>query len=186
MVQPLIREARLRDIPALHPIFEHWVTDMDSGAVLTDEVAADAAYIADAINGQAAPHFLVAEEDKQVLGIMGIQPPTDTMRRYATTDDPAELTFALVADNARRKGIGSSLVEALSAIAIENGSTELVVASSQRYATSGWPFWEKLFGKPVGISPGYGGSGGDALVWRQTLEQPITLPSELYSLATPL
>jgi L-amino acid N-acyltransferase YncA len=165
----MIREARLSDIPALQPILEQWVTDRDTGDVLTDEVAVDMDYIAASINGLGSTRFLVAEENNQTLGIMGVQPPAEAMLNYTTTQRPAELTYALVSDEARGKGIGTNLVNALSVLALEAGATELVVASSPRYEKSGWAFWKKLFGEPVGLAEGYGGSGGDALVWRKPL-----------------
>ncbi len=170
----IIREPRLSDTPAIRPMLERWVTDRDTGAVLTDEIAADIAKIEASINDNSPPRLLVAEEAGRVVGMMGIQPPTEQILVYATTKNPAELTFALVSDEAQGNSIGTTLVNVLTKHAISEGSTELVVGSSQRYKTAGWPFWRKLFGEPVGIAAGYGGSGGDAMIWRKSLNAPET------------
>lgn len=172
MVNLIIRAARHSDIPAIQPMLERWVTDVDTGELLTDEIANDTTFIRAGINSQGSTRFLVAEADSQTLGIMGIQPPSAAMLSFATTKHPAELTYALVSEKAQGRGIGTALVHALSTMAINEGSTEFIVASSYRYQKSGWPFWEKLFGESVGMAKGYGGSGGDAKVWRKILDKP--------------
>lgn len=167
----IIRELRRNDIPAIQPMLEEWVTDMNTGEVLTDEIADDLIALVGSVEGNVPMRCLVAEEQGQVLGIMGIKPPTQAMLEYTTTEHPAELVFALVSAQARHRHIGSSLVSALTDRAVARGCTELVVASGERYKKLGWPFWEKLFGESVGVAEGYGGSGGDAKVWCKVLDQ---------------
>jgi GNAT superfamily N-acetyltransferase len=115
--------------------------------------------------------FLVAEREGTVLGIMGIQTPTDRMLNYTQTDQPIELITAMVSKDSRGEGIGKLLVNALLAKATSEGAKEVIVNSGPRYRLTGWPFWQKQFGVPVAIATGYYGPGGDAMVWRKALDE---------------
>jgi GNAT superfamily N-acetyltransferase len=166
-----IRPPTQEDIPGLKPILERWIFDRHTGKVLDGEVEATERAIEASIAGANNEEFLVASQDGQLLGIMGIQTPNEKMLEYAETDKPAELFCALVSDEARGRGVGRALVDALTERAHEQGAKELIVNSGPRYRPTGWPFWQKMFGKPIGVAVGYYGKGGDAMVWRKALDE---------------
>ncbi len=174
----LIREPVEADISALRPVMQHWVRDRNTGAALPDEVAAIEESVRASIAGESEQHFLVAERAGRVLGIMGVQPPTEAMRHFTRTPCPTELITALVSDEARGSGVGRALVEALAERAEEQGSTELVVNNGPRYQRTGWPFWRRMFGEPVGTAEEYYGPGGDAKVWRKDLSKETSSSPE--------
>lgn len=165
----VIREPVRDDVRALQPVFQQWIRDRNTGAFLLGEADGVKDAIRASIAGESSQEYLVAEQSGQVLGIMGIQPPNETMRQFTQTAKPIELITALIADDARGKGVGRALVAALTEKAQEQDATELVVNSGLRYKKTGWPFWRRLFGEPVGVAESYFGPGGDAMVWRKPL-----------------
>jgi len=166
-----VRPPRIEDLDALHPIFEYWIRDRYTGEIAPDEIAQTEASIVASINGETSQEFMVAERQGKILGIMGIQAPHGRMLDYAKTQKPMELITALVSDDARRTGAGKELVRALIKKATERGAEEIIVNSGPRYEKTGWPFWQHLFGEPIGTAVGFYGPGGDAKVWRKLLKK---------------
>jgi len=168
--QGLIRPARLEDLAAIRPILERWVFDRETGTPLPDEVDDVMRGIQGGIDGTLDRTYVVAEDPEgQVVGLMGLIPVSEKMVAFTTSPNAGELINADIADNQRRKGVGRALKNTLEAIAMSRSYDEIVVNSGPRYESTGWPFWEKMYGPHVGIAKDLYGPGGDARVWRHAL-----------------
>ena len=102
-----------------------------------------------------------------VLGMMSLKNPDDVIRSFAKSDNPIELTDAYTLT--RRAGIGAALVGHVEQVARERGHTEIVLVSGPRFQPTGWPFWTKLYGEPVGTAYQYFENTYDGRVWRKSL-----------------
>ena len=169
--QTIIRAVRSEDIDDLHPVFETWIRDRDTGELLADEIAELEAEIRSSIDGDDQRKYFVAEDtDGKAIGIMGMQsPPYKELVHFTTSDNPMEIINAYVDSDKRQSGTGKALVRYIEDQALQQGNTELLVNSGPRYRDTGWPFWTKLYGKPVGTAVGFYGPGGDAMIWRKSL-----------------
>jgi len=166
----IVRSVELRDLEQIQPILELWVRDRLTGTPLPDEVNSTLDAIASSIKGVRRRAYLVAQNTEgQVVGVMGLAEPNETMRRFATTPHPVEFINAYVDSQERGRGAGRALAQELEQIARDAGYTEVLVNSGPRYRDSGWPFWTKLYGEPVAIQKELYGPGGDAPVWRKSL-----------------
>jgi GNAT superfamily N-acetyltransferase len=169
------RTVSLSDLAALRPILEFWLRDRDTGDPLPDEVNKVLRNVEASIERPRPTemYFLVAEdENRQVVGLMGFTKPDKDMRAFTSRVDanPVELINAYIDEEQRGSGAGTALADGLEHIAREAGFTEVLVNSGPRYQESGWPFWDKRYGEPVAIQRDLYGPGGDAPVWRGSLE----------------
>lgn len=166
-----IRPVFPADIEDLHPVFETWIRDRDTGELLTQEVAELEREILSSTNGDSERKYFVAEnDDGKAIGIMGMQsPPHRGLIHFAATENPMETINAYVAKGERLSGAGITLAKHIEDIATQEGHTELLVNSGPRYRNTGWPFWTKLYGQPAGVAVGFYGPGGDAMVWHKLL-----------------
>lgn len=168
---PEIRPIAQQDIDDLHPVFETWIRDRDTGEILTKEIAELEEEIRSSIDGDSARKYFVAEDaDGKAVGVMGMQsPPYKKIMHFTASENPMETINAYVSNDERQGGIGRALAKYVESQAIQHGYTELLVNSGPRYKDSGWPFWTKLYGEPVGTAVGFYGPGGDAMIWRKSL-----------------
>ncbi|HLC91544.1 MAG TPA: GNAT family N-acetyltransferase [Candidatus Saccharimonadales bacterium] len=165
-----IRAARIEDLPALQPILERWIFDRETGNPLPDEVADVMQGIRFSIEGTLDRTYVVAEDaEGRVVGMMGLVPPSAEMLKFTTSSNPAELINADVADDQRGKGVGKALVNHLEDVAVSKSYDGIVVNSGPRYRETGWPFWTRIYGEPVGTAKDLYGPGGDAMVWGKSL-----------------
>ncbi len=169
----VIRPVLPADIEDLHPVFETWIRDRDTGEILTQEIAKLEEEILSSIDDDNEREYFVAENDAgKAIGIMGMQsPPYDDIVSFASTRNPMETINAYVAKSERLSGAGITLAKHIENLATQQGYTELLVNSGPRYKNTGWPFWTKLYGQPSGVAVGLYGPGGDAMVWRKSLGQ---------------
>lgn len=105
--------------------------------------------------------------DTAIVGMMSLQEPDEVMRSFVTGENPTEITNAYVFT--RGAGVGRTLVRHLEHKAQTDGHSEIVLVSGPRFRWSGWPFWRKLYGEPVGVAERYFDSTYDGMVWRKDL-----------------
>lgn len=176
--QVTIREAKPEDVEDLRMVLEESVVNPITKETVQEDVEELLADVQDSLRAQDGPKYLVAQTPEgEVVGMMGLQIPGDAMKRFALSPNPGELINAYVAENQRGKGTGRALVQALEQTARDQGFTELVVNSGPRYAFSGWPFWNKMFGAPAGVAKGYYEGQYDAMVWRTDLAAAPNQPT---------
>lgn len=167
-----VRPLQASDIPHLKPILETWLRfPTITGELLTEEVRTTLEEIEKSLRHENKKQFFVAQSpDGSVSGMMGIQPPDLAMRTFARTTHPAEIINAYVHfDERQGKGVGSALVSAVEDESRKQGFEELLLNSGPRYKETGWPFWKKTFGEPVGVLKNHYGPTNDAPVWRKVL-----------------
>lgn len=168
----VVRPLQSRDIPHLKPILETWLRfPTITGELLTEEVRTTLDEIEKSLTHENNKQFFVAQSpDGNITGMMGIQPPDLAMRTFARTDHPAEIINAYVHfDERQGKGVGRALVSALEDESRTQGFEELLLNSGPRYKETGWPFWKKTYGEPVGVLKNHYGPGNDAPVWRKSI-----------------
>jgi ribosomal protein S18 acetylase RimI-like enzyme len=95
----------------------------------------------DATTGAAA-HFLVAEHDGEVAGVVALLGPEEPSRAVAVEGE-AELARLVVGASARRHGIGRALVERCTELARAEGWPAIALWS-RPYQTAGHRLYESL------------------------------------------
>jgi ribosomal protein S18 acetylase RimI-like enzyme len=90
----------------------------------------------------AAAHFLVAERDDTVVGVVALLGPGEPSRAIAAEGE-AELARLVVAANARRQGVGRALTERCTELAHEEGRSAISLWS-RPYQTAGHRLYEAL------------------------------------------
>lgn len=163
----------------LQPVLEQSIRNPADGLILGDEVAEVMASIEGSTEPRSERKYFVAYDwhQGQLLGVMGFQKPSEDMLPFATAGDKtAELINAYVDLEARGQDIGKNLVGWLGDLASGRAfrHEEFVVNSGPRYRDTGWPFWTKVFGEPVGSIEDKYGAGNHAMVWRGPVYQRLT------------
>jgi GNAT superfamily N-acetyltransferase len=166
-----VRPLQLEDLCSLRPILETWIVDRQTKQPLPEEVDETLEAMRQSIDGvNNRTYFVAQSEDGQVVGVMGMRAPDERMIPFTQTTNPVEVVNAFVSKTHRRKGIGKALITSIESVARSQGKTEIILNSGPRYQLSGWGAWKKIFGDPMGIAQDYYGEGGNAPVWRKTLE----------------
>jgi ribosomal protein S18 acetylase RimI-like enzyme len=169
--QGIVRPLKDEDLEAIRPILETWVRDSGTGQILPEEVEEDLEFMRKSVRSENPRSYLVAEDtDGTAIGIVGFMPPSDRMKEFAITPNPAELINAYVAKESRAgRGVGSALVRGLEMTAKTKGHTEIVLNSGPRYQKTAWGFYDQLPGfQRVGIAEKLYGDR-NAPVWRKIL-----------------
>ena len=99
--QGIVRRFHPDDVSALKPILETWIKNRHTGELIPEEVADDLDQMEKSYTGENDITYLVAEENGEVLGVMGFRPPEEKMKQYGTTENPAELINAYVSNDHR-------------------------------------------------------------------------------------
>jgi GNAT superfamily N-acetyltransferase len=162
---PEIRDAQPGDGEKARSFLEIWVKDSSTGQVQTDEVSEIIRDIEDSSLGLDDKIFKVADNNGEVVGIMGLARPSESIRKFASSSNPSEIINAFVDPNYRGGGVGKLLVDSLEHAAVQNGTTELLVSSGPRYKETAWKFWEGRFGNRIGVQKDLYGPGTDTPVW---------------------
>lgn len=108
--------------------------------------------------------YFVAEEDEEVLGVVGIRKCPTHMLEYAKTSNPGEIYIIAV----KKKGVGVGKLlteEALSELR-NSEYTEVVLYSGETHADS-WGFYDHLGFEQVGSAVAPNGEQGR--IWRMIL-----------------
>ncbi len=90
----------------------------------------------------AASHFLVAERDETVVGVVALLAPGESTSAVAG-DGEAELARLVVAATARREGVGRMLADRCAELAGEEGWNSIVLWS-RPYQRAGHSLYESL------------------------------------------
>ena len=90
----------------------------------------------------AAAHFLVAELDRVVVGVVALLAPGESTRAVANEDE-AELARLVVSAAARRQGIGSALADRCTELARSEG-WQAIALWSRPYQRTGHRLYESL------------------------------------------
>jgi len=168
----IVRPLQARDLPDLKPILETWLRfPTITGELLTEELQTTLGEIEKSLIHENKKQFYVAQSpDGTIAGMMGIQPPDFAMMTYSRTVHPVEIINAYVHfDERQGKGVGRALVSAVENESRTQGFEELLLNSGPRYRETGWPFWKKMFGEPIGQLTNRYGEGLHAPVWRKPL-----------------
>ena len=115
--------------------------------------------------------YLVAvTEDGEIIGVVGMRPPSPEVLQFVSTDRPVEMINAYV-DTGHRKGrgVGTALVRELERLARECGYGEMILNSGPRYRNSGWEFFDRLGYERRGLARDLYGEGDHAPVWSKIL-----------------
>jgi predicted N-acetyltransferase YhbS len=165
----LIRPFQENDVPEVKKILEHWLRD--EGLIAHDEVEEDLSDMMRSLEPESDIDMLIAEENGQVIGMMGLSiPPKDALMQYAKTDYPSELRIAYV-DPKRQGGygVGTALLYENIRLARTKGRKELLLESGPRHKETGYPFYDKQPGlEREGVLKDFYGPGLDSQVWRKT------------------
>lgn len=175
--QGLIREIQVDDLSQIREIFQGWVTQQDTpDESVEQKIERYLSEIEKSITGENKRWYVAAEENGEVIGIAGSKEPDSRMRQFAQTESPLELINMYVRKgHDRGKGVGTNLVNAVELHAVENGFTEIILISGNRFRETGWGFYDQLKGfEKAGIAydyyqPDQEGVPGHAPVWRKQL-----------------
>lgn len=115
----------------------------------------------------AAAHFLVAELEGEVIGVVALLGPDQPSRAIAA-DGEAELVRLVVGSAARRRGIGRTLVERCAEITRKEG-WEAIALWSRRYQEAAHRLYESLGYRRVPERDDADASGHERLVFRLEL-----------------
>lgn len=156
-----IRDVATTDLAAVDAIFESWFVGA-YGNSTRDEVDAVIADVAASIGApptSASRHYLVAEADGVVVGVMGMQ----------FDGDAVEILRAYMAPESVGTGAGTALADSVEERAKALGCTNLVVISGARNRESGYWFWDRRYGERVSVDEDYFAPGAERVVWAKTL-----------------
>jgi [ribosomal protein S18]-alanine N-acetyltransferase len=135
----IIRGFQEKDQKAAEEIFALYWTDPEFLKELSDEL------------NKNNSSFFVAEENNEILGIVGFKELPDYLKPYALTDRPIE--FYVIAVKYKKRGIGESLKIKLIEEARNRGFSEILLYSPHTHDGS-WNFHDKLEFERVGeITP---------------------------------
>ncbi len=163
-----VRQLRYEDLPSIRPILETWIRyPVITGELIEEEIEEVMAEMQETIQAKNSKTFYVAEKNGQVVGVMGVQPLRQEMIGFAQTGRPAEIINANVALDQREQGVGRAIVSHIESEVQNRGYKEILLNSGLRYEDTGWPFWRKLYGEPVGEMKDFYGAGFHAKVWRK-------------------
>lgn len=166
-----VRPLQAADLPSVERILQIWVRDSPSSPPLAAEIAVHLARMSTSLIENSGHRYLVAvTEDGEIIGVVGMRPPSPEMLRFVSTDQPVEMINAYV-DTSHRKGrgVGTALVRELERLAQECGYSEMLLNSGPRYRDSGWEFFDKLGYERRGLARDLYGEGDHAPVWSKIL-----------------
>ena len=143
-----IDKPKIEDIDDIRKILEQWTEDAETIKHLQS--------IVEEINGHVKfkLHFWVARGGDNLVGITGLSDPLPKVIHLAKSDKPAELKILYIDNTYRGKGVGKLLVEFTEREAIDQGYTELLIRTAERYKETAWGFYDKLGYERVGTISG--------------------------------
>lgn len=165
-----VRLVKEGDLPAIKAILEHWVRDIGTAITNVDAVEVLIMEIRKTNEAETGAHFLVAESDGRVVGVMGYRPPhIEALKQFIVPGSScAELVCAYVeVSQGLGKGIGSALLRGLERMAVADDYEELIVTSGEAARDTAWAFYDAMFGKPIGYRVGKYGT--QVPVWRKSI-----------------
>ena len=173
--QGTVRPLAVSDLSQLKPILETWIRfPTQTGTLLTEEVEETLEEMKTSAEGGNDKKYFVAENPAgHVVGVLGYQPLRAEMLPFSATDRPLEVINAYAdIDHRKGKGVGKALLQRIEDEIRNGGHEEFLLNSGPRYRETGWPFWTKMLGAPVGTMKDFYGPGNDAPVWRKVFNPP--------------
>jgi len=168
---PSFRIARLTvgDVEGLRGIVEAWIRR--DGRPIDEEIERTMAVLQAAAAGNGDLYLVARSPDGRPAGVMGCGAPNDRFLPFRSSPEAraAGLKTAFLSPDARGRGLGKELLQALFREAGEAGWTEMLWSSNPRYRTTAWSFYSALAGDPVGILEGFFEEGSRTPVWRKPL-----------------
>ena len=166
-----VRPLRAADLPSIERILELWVRDSPSSPPLSAEIEEHLSRMSSSLSEDRGYKYLVAATaDEEIIGVVGMRPPTSEMLPFASTERPAEMINAYVDTRHRKgRGVGTALVRGLERLALECGYSEMILNSGPRYRHSGWEFFDKLGYERRDLARDLYGEGEHAPVWSKIL-----------------
>ncbi len=113
--------------------------------------------------------FWVAEENNEILDIIGLADPLPKVLSFAQTLYPGEIKILYVDSNRIKAGIGRALVTFIESEAVKQNYKELLLRSALRYKDTAWGFYQKMGYETVGMLKGEDG-GEEMQVFRKELQ----------------
>src|SRR5260221_133598 len=121
-VHMVLREFKENDMRAAEEIFALYWTDPEFLKELSGELRS---YIESGSKKDSS--FFVAEEDGEIIGIVGFRKLPDYLRPYALTHNPVE--FYVIAVKHKERGVGEKLKQKLIDEVKEQGFSEILLYS---------------------------------------------------------
>lgn len=157
----VIRPLEKKDIPEVENIFDlYWKDDFREN--LSKKLVGYTENASEIVE-QGFKYF-VADDNAEVIGVLGFRNVPSRMREFVTTNNSVEL-YILAVKN-KKGGIGKKLVEKCINEAKEMGRTEVVLYSGETHSES-WGFYDHLDFKRVG--PATAPNGEQGQIWRMQL-----------------
>lgn len=158
----IIRTLEKGDIPAVEDIFKLYWTDLEFLKKLSEKLINFVDQAAEFIEKKY--RFYIAEENGEVVGVVGMRTIPSHMREFATTNNAAELY--IIASKYKNKGIGKLLKSTIIEESKNLGFTEIILYSPDSHNDS-WKFYENNNFKRLG--PALAPDGEPGVIWRMEL-----------------
>ncbi|MFC7371640.1 GNAT family N-acetyltransferase [Fictibacillus iocasae] len=168
-----IRRPQTADTPALHDFFRTVLTDTyqkeglgDRHDDLENELQEKERYLAaDFASLGRDRYFLAAFLNGNVVGTIEYGPASHLITSHADVSyrDIKEIGTVYVHPDFQGRGIGSQLVESISAALIEIGEEVCCLDSGFKEAQK---IWTRKFGEPDYLLHDYWGKGDDHMIWK--------------------
>jgi len=161
------------DLPHLDVVLRQHVRDLHTGQLVESEIALIKAYMTGGADdeGRHRNYLVACDPAGFPLACMGLSRPDARMSAHLSLNAPDALELLNVfvhRDFMRTKGIGRSLLSAVSEEAKAAGADQLLVNSGPRYLDS-WGFYDRMFDAAHGMLIDYYGTGRHAKVWSKAL-----------------
>ncbi len=166
----VIRSSEISDLVSIRKILEgNWIGI--NGLVQDDEIEYILKLIENSINKtdnaiKFKEHYIVADIGKEIVGILGYRKLFYKFRSFAKTDNPIELHILFILKDRIKNGIGTALIDNLVNMAPDEGYSEIIVKSSDRWKNS-WDFYDKIGFERVGRTKS--DSGNITQIWSKQI-----------------
>lgn len=159
--QGIIRNLAAKDIASVESIYDlYWHDDfrLNLSRRLHGYANSDPEIVSQKFS------YIVAEENSEVVGVLGMRNLPESMRPFANTERPCEL-YILAVRNVGG-GVGTALVEKMKEMAYESGYAEIVLYSGESHSEF-WGFYDHIGFERAGemIAP----NGEKGMAWRMVL-----------------
>lgn len=152
MFKGTIRDLKKEDIEAIENIYALYWPDQEFRERLSSRLK------------DGSVNYLVAEDNGEVVGVLGFRKAPEHMIDFTSTDKPAELYILAVKD--RHNGIGKALVEKGLTDIKNLHYMEIVLYSGETHKDS-WSFYDHLNFERV--APSIAPNGELGQIWRMII-----------------
>ena len=139
------------------------------GIVGGDEVHSEVKNQLDLVNQEfsgssSAVFFLIAENEKRIVGTGAFCPANSIIQKYMTFDfeKASEIASMYVLPDHQGQGIGTILLKGILSALKSRNISKYCLDCGYRNSQQ---FWSRRLGEPPVILPAYWGSGSDHMIW---------------------